>query len=151
MTRRLPWWWWVAVLLAGMTLASLAASFVWVFGWTDSGGRYYVYLEHGMLCGNSNVLPAGMGPLPWYGHFEVCRSWVYTPWTLLPRFDFSARAPSVRCPIHLLLAALIAVVAYPLLPFAVRRDRRKRGLCVRCGYSLRGNVSGVCPECGKPA
>lgn len=23
-----------------------------------------------------------------------------------------------------------------------------RGLCVRCGYDLTGNVSGVCPECG---
>jgi len=24
------------------------------------------------------------------------------------------------------------------------------GLCVTCGYDLTGNVSGVCPECGKP-
>jgi hypothetical protein len=30
----------------------------------------------------------------------------------------------------------------------VRRERRARGLCVRCGYDLTGNVSGVCPECG---
>ncbi len=22
--------------------------------------------------------------------------------------------------------------------------------CAHCGYSLRGNVSGVCPECGTP-
>lgn len=27
-------------------------------------------------------------------------------------------------------------------------DRRWRGRCLACGYSLRGNVSGVCPECG---
>jgi cytochrome c553 len=47
-------------------------------------------------------------------------------------------------------------VAAPLaaLPLArgVRawsRNRRKRaGLCRRCHYNLRGNVSGVCPECG---
>jgi hypothetical protein len=26
-----------------------------------------------------------------------------------------------------------------------RRDR----FCVRCGYALRGNASGVCPECGR--
>jgi hypothetical protein len=28
--------------------------------------------------------------------------------------------------------------------------RRKMGLCVRCGYDLTGNTSGVCPECGTP-
>ena len=36
----------------------------------------------------------------------------------------------------------------------VRRHRRRRyrarhGLCIHCGYDLQGNVSGVCPECGK--
>jgi tellurite resistance protein TehA-like permease len=35
---------------------------------------------------------------------------------------------------------------------ALRRERwRSEGRCVGCGYFLRGNVSGVCPECGKPA
>jgi hypothetical protein len=29
--------------------------------------------------------------------------------------------------------------------------RRRRGRCVACGYELRGNVSGVCPECGRVA
>jgi hypothetical protein len=29
-------------------------------------------------------------------------------------------------------------------------ERRWRdGLCLRCGYPLRGNISGVCPECGE--
>jgi hypothetical protein len=26
--------------------------------------------------------------------------------------------------------------------------RQRRGLYVKCGYNLTGNVSGVCPECG---
>ena len=30
------------------------------------------------------------------------------------------------------------------------RRRLERGLCVRCGYDLRGSTSGVCPECGTP-
>ena len=30
-----------------------------------------------------------------------------------------------------------------------RAERRRAGLCERCGYDLTGNVSGVCPECGK--
>lgn len=33
---------------------------------------------------------------------------------------------------------------------AARRmsERRARGECAMCGYSLRGNTSGTCPECG---
>ena len=30
-----------------------------------------------------------------------------------------------------------------------RYRRRKKGLCLKCGYNLTGNVSGVCPECGE--
>jgi len=26
--------------------------------------------------------------------------------------------------------------------------RLRRGQCTSCGYNLRGNISGVCPECG---
>lgn len=33
-------------------------------------------------------------------------------------------------------------------PLARRRARRRRGLCVACGYDLRGSSSGTCPECG---
>jgi len=28
--------------------------------------------------------------------------------------------------------------------------RRITGLCPNCAYNLKGNVSGVCPECGTP-
>lgn len=46
----------------------------------------------------------------------------------------------------------IAFAIYPVLAFIrgpLRRyRRRRRGLCVRCGYNLTGNVSGICPECG---
>ena len=43
---------------------------------------------------------------------------------------------------------------YPMFVFVrgpLRRWRRDReGLCVKCGYNLTGNVSGICPECGRP-
>jgi hypothetical protein len=45
--------------------------------------------------------------------------------------------------------------AYPATVFVrgpLRRYRRqRRGLCLKCGYNLTGNVTGVCPECGKAA
>ena len=46
----------------------------------------------------------------------------------------------------LVLATVSYIVARPLIRV---RNRRRRGLCVTCGYDLRGNVSGVCPECGQ--
>ena len=41
---------------------------------------------------------------------------------------------------------VIALVRGPLR----RRRRRKRGLCMTCGYNAAGNTSDVCPECGNP-
>lgn len=32
--------------------------------------------------------------------------------------------------------------------YVMQGVRRRQGKCVRCGYSLRGNTSGTCPECG---
>jgi len=29
-----------------------------------------------------------------------------------------------------------------------RRAARLRGECIQCHYNLKGNASGVCPECG---
>ena len=35
------------------------------------------------------------------------------------------------------------------VPFALRKHiRRKRGLCVKCGYDLKGAEHEACPECG---
>ena len=48
------------------------------------------------------------------------------------------------------------IVIFTLFPGTVlvygplrRHRRRKKGLCIHCGYNLTGNVSGVCPECGE--
>lgn len=50
-------------------------------------------------------------------------------------------------------ALMLAVLAaYPVFAFTrgpFRRWRRRRkGLCLNCGYDLTGNVTGVCSECG---
>ncbi len=44
-----------------------------------------------------------------------------------------------------------AAILWPVIlgPFALRRHfRRKRGLCVSCGYDLRHADHEACPECG---
>ncbi len=39
-------------------------------------------------------------------------------------------------------------IAFRLLGSVERCRREWLNLCTRCGYSLRGNTTGVCPECG---
>lgn len=54
------------------------------------------------------------------------------------RFDFLKPA---------LLAALCPALS--VTKSRIRRGlRKRRELCLVCGYDLEGNVSGVCPECG---
>jgi hypothetical protein len=56
---------------------------------------------------------------------------------------------SVSVRLWLLAVALAAYPIVSLIRGPVRRHhRRRRGLCVRCGYNLAGNTTGVCPECG---
>ena len=46
--------------------------------------------------------------------------------------------------------SLILLFASPAVVWVISRRRRTRktDCCVHCGYSLTGNTSGVCPECG---
>ena len=51
-------------------------------------------------------------------------------------------------------SAFILFAAYPTMafirgPLRRRRRRRKRGLCLKCGYDLRGSPGPRCPECGE--
>lgn len=65
------------------------------------------------------------------------------PW-LYNRIDQIALAPLWALAALFAYAPIAAFVRGPLRRFR----RRKRGVCVPCGYNLTGNVSGVCPECG---
>ena len=51
-------------------------------------------------------------------------------------------------PILIPLAGLAFEVGVRLYGWTRDSHRRNHSRCVHCGYSLEGNVSGVCPECG---
>ena len=61
-----------------------------------------------------------------------------------------ADASAVSIPLWMITFVLSLCTLMPLTGWR-RRRREQRGLCVRCGYNLTGNVSGVCPECGAAA
>ena len=54
--------------------------------------------------------------------------------------------------LNIWLPTVVTCVFWGACPFVSlrlrHRLRRKRGLCLKCGYDLTGNESGVCSECG---
>ena len=72
--------------------------------------------------------------------------------------DVASRVPAPvwhETRLGLPLWALVPVFSvYPMITLVRRtraRHRRMQGRCAACGYDLTGNVSGVCPECGRTA
>ena len=53
-------------------------------------------------------------------------------------------------PLAPLALVLSAWGCYPFLPQYRCWQRRRIGLCIRCGYCLKGLVEARCPECGHP-
>jgi hypothetical protein len=50
-----------------------------------------------------------------------------------------------------LWALVVGLALLPAIRFRWLVQRKARpGHCYKCGHNLTGNVSGVCPECGKP-
>jgi hypothetical protein len=110
---------------------------------------YGIGIGRGMLgIGVSQQLDASASLRP----STLVTSHHYQPWAWLPECRSSTDGWSVGIPFWLLFVLL---ALYPTLAFIRgplrRRRRRRKGLCVACGYDLTGNVSGVCPECGTEA
>lgn len=59
------------------------------------------------------------------------------------------RYTRILCPTWFLIMMLSSYPTVAFMRGPMRRYwRRNRGLCVKCGYNLKGNLSGICPECG---
>ena len=61
-------------------------------------------------------------------------------------------APEVRWPwqIAYLLFELVSLALVVLAwRFALKRVPSYGGTCLTCGFSLRSNTTGICPECGQ--
>ena len=108
--------------------------------------------EVGVACGAVIIVWPSMSPPRGQWEIDVeptdpWNKWELTP-TLLPGWEsiFGHRLLLLPLWPFVLLSALVAGWLW-------RRDRPRPGPghCQRCGYNLRGNVSGVCPECGEPA
>ena len=62
-----------------------------------------------------------------------------------PKFEFHAARPEMGWTSALLLAATMILL---LCASEFPNPAKPAGYCPKCDYNLRGNTSGVCPECG---
>lgn len=60
----------------------------------------------------------------------------------------AVRVTGLRLPMWSLSVTSLVVALAPAASLLRRRHRARRGHCAECGYSLEGNESGICPECG---
>ena len=71
---------------------------------------------------------------------------------LLVTCDYSFPYARLICAAVPHYAVFVALIAYPVIALVggpLRQwRRRRRGLCLKCGYNTTGNETGACPECG---
>jgi hypothetical protein len=85
-------------------------------------------------------------PLLWRKRLKTALIWTYGPVALAAfAAGYMAGAATSMLLIGFVLLGWTCVVGWALPP---EWDAPRRGLCKTCGYSLRGNQSGRCPECG---
>ncbi len=89
-----------------------------------------------------------LGPSRKTTHWGVLTRRTFWP----PRTGTSVRMDAIGIRQLLQLSTIPVFVVAVLYCVGARRQarRRRRNACSSCGYSLVGNASGVCPECGTP-
>lgn len=83
--------------------------------------------------------------------YRGCAVWLDEPFALnfgLPYINSRAGLTLVSLPLW--LGIICAVVMGIVFRSVRQRAPVLKPTCSNCGYSLRGNRSGVCPECGEP-
>lgn len=124
-------------------------------GWAAAGARRHSHEITPTETGWMEI--AGVGwPLRllwcgWDRDAEVTHTWITTG-LVIREAESSAETPIVL-PFRPIWSGQAAYTGFWLalvcgLRMIRRCWRRRRGRCAQCGYDLRGNTSGVCPECG---
>jgi len=116
------------------TAAALIASYAApIRPWYPSGGNV-VHLDQGSASvGSISEATTSAGP------YAISIQITYSPRFSLPLWP-------------VLLVTAVLPVLWMMREYRRRRGRRRtlNGLCAACGYSVTGNTSGTCPECGTP-
>ncbi len=110
-------------------------------------GDYYIAVNRGALecfwyAGTYAGLEWERVPegINWYGFFGF-------DMLLVPGLYRTPHSHGFLVPLWIPTILLSSPLWLPYIPWYRRRERKKLGLCAKCGYDLRGS-KGRCPECG---
>lgn len=123
-----------------MAMANLRYSIAW-----DSGTRF---VELSVWNGCFSLTIPFRGPISNHAIMIFPHTFGVSHWDWLPMEDtgFNSRGILIKVPFWLLILWTSGL----LCSVRLLDNRAVKGLCRKCYYDLRENVSGICPECGTP-
>ena len=89
---------------------------------------------------NAAVVSGYLGCMASGGGFVAIAVFYPGVWDISPIWEL--------CVVFILMS--VCTVAFAFIGWRFAGRKRPVGLCLRCGYNLTGNLTGVCPECGSP-
>lgn len=120
-----------------------------------SGGALWNWLPDGRLATSAAAMSLWPGGHPVSLTLGTSRSMDFDRTTREARvrdMEFLLKGWTVWIPLWLIVATAAALPLGRLTAASVRhlnaRHRARENRCPGCGYDLRGNASGICPECG---
>jgi len=136
--------WLAAITACGVFLIAAVLSPWWTLSYGDWNTWFCIGPGSLMIVFDDPAFPSGPLEL-WVERVDPEQySWRWRLGMEFPDVSWGNRGRFARCPLWL-LALLFGAAAWSLRP-----RHPKLGCCRECGYDLRGNVSGRCPECGTP-
>ena len=133
---------WTGAVFCILILLSYLRSAGYFISWTSHDRHWHVCLQTGVILLLNDIAPSPMSNLPGWNRGHV-NGGGFIRWG----FEL-VQFPDVRW-VRIPLWFIFLVGAIPTA-WLWHRDRRwiRPGCCLRCGYDLTGNTSGVCSECG---
>ena len=124
----------------------------WV-AWLVEPGHFDRPTRAGLALIAAGVSVAGVFHVPWTvdhgpAASSAVRRWLWDP---PPPDPFLGSVYHVSYPqwaLQVIASVFFLALIWLLIRNTVRRDRRRRGQCWRCGYELQGLADERCPECG---
>ena len=141
---------WVCIVMMCASLVSVR----WGFQWASPAAHHLVGLRGGAVLYFGFRINPPLGP-EFYESLIQLPNWGFSAlyrggYSFYPLPSIEIGHPSTRrTDLTVIIPLWIPILLVGIPMFLLwRRGRIPLGHCSSCGYNLRGNVSGACPECG---